>query len=237
MENKLRIFAFVFARGGSKGLINKNILPIGGVPLVGRSIKVAKEIDNIEKVFISTDSDEIANIGLSYGAKVILRPTHLSQDNSPEWEAWRHGIDAVEDEFGDFDIFISLPATTPLRETEDVQLCLKEFVCSKKISDILITVMPSKKSPWFNMVKIKENGYTTLLNPGGNYTSRQQVPKSFEISTLAYVTTPSYIKKASNIWSGKVKSIVFPYERALDIDDKFDYEMACQIWNKKYNKS
>ena len=79
------------------------------------------------------------------------------------------------------------------------------------------------------MVKIKENGYTTLLN-------LEEIillgSKSFEISTLAYVTTPSYIKKASNIWSGKVKSIVFPYERALDIDDKFDYEMACRFGMK-----
>ena len=192
-----------------------------------------KDLDIIDEVFISTDSDEIANIGLSYGAKVINRPSYLSQDNSPEWEAWRHAIETIKDQFGDFDIFISLPATTPLREIGDVKLCLSEFINSQKYSDILITVMPSKKSPWFNMVKIDDNGYTTLLNPGGNYTSRQQVPKRFEISTLAYVTTPSYINKESNIWAGKVKSIVFPYEKALDIDDQFDYEMACHIWVRK----
>ena len=123
MTNKKRIFAFIFARGGSKGLINKNILPIGGVPLVGRSINIAKEIENIEKIFLSTDSNEIADIGSSFGAEIIPRPDYLSQDNSPEWEAWRHAINVVKDKYGSFDIFLSLPATSPLREIEDVQRC------------------------------------------------------------------------------------------------------------------
>ncbi len=232
MKKENRIFAFVFARGGSKGLINKNLLPIGGVPLVGRSIKIAKKLEIIEKIFVSTDSKEIAEIGKSYGAEIISRPSNLSQDNSPEWEAWRHAISTVKEKYGSFDIFISLPATSPLRTSEDVTLCINKFINYQSNTDILITVMPSKKSPWFNMVKIEEDGYTTLLNKGHNYTCRQQVPKSFEISTLAYVSTPSHIEKVSSIWSGKVKSVEFPYERALDIDDRLDYELACHLWNK-----
>ena len=232
MKKENRIFAFVFARGGSKGLINKNLLPIGGVPLVGRSIKIAKKLEIIEKIFVSTDSREIAEVSASFGAEIIHRPSNLSQDNSPEWEAWRHGISIAKEKYGSFDIFISLPATSPLRKPSDVTLCINEFINFQSNADILITVMPSKKSPWFNMVKIEENGYTTLLNQGRNYTSRQQVPKSFEISTLAYVSTPSHIEKVSSIWSGKVKSLEFPYERALDIDDRLDYELACHLWNK-----
>ena len=232
MEKRRRIFAFVFARGGSKGLVNKNILPIGGIPLVGRSINIAKKLEVIEEVFVSTDSEEIAEVGANYGAEIIQRPANLSQDNSPEWEAWRHAISKVKDKFGSFDIFISLPTTAPLRRSEDVSICLNEFINIRSITDILITVMPSKKSPWFNMVKVEENGYTTLLNQGQNYSCRQQVPKSFEISPLAYVTTPSYIEKGSSMWSGKVKSLEFPYERALDIDDRLDYELACRLWDK-----
>ena len=71
---------------------------------------------------------------------------------------------------------------------------------------------------------------------GGNYCCRQDVPKSYDISTLAYVSTPSHIKKVSNIWSGKVKTIEFPYNRAIDIDDKFDYEMACHLWDQNNKK-
>ena len=233
MKRKKRIFAFVFARGGSKGLKNKNILPIGGLPLVARSIKTAKKMNIIEEVFLSTDSNEIADIGSSFGAHVIHRPRNLSQDNSPEWQAWKHGINEAIDKFGDFDIFISLPATTPLRQTEDIQKCLDEFV-NDNTFDILITVMPSKKSPFFNMVKVSDDGLTTLLSGGNNYSCRQQVPKTFDISTLAYVTTPSHIKKVSSIWDGRVKSLTFPYERALDIDDELDYEMACHLWEKNH---
>ena len=231
MANKKKIFAFIFARGGSKGLINKNILPIGGVPLVGRSINIAKEIENIEEIFLSTDSNEIANIGSSFGAEIITRPDYLSQDNSPEWEAWRHAINVVKDKYGSFDIFLSLPATSPLREIEDVQRCLDEFIDDNN-SDILITMMPSKKSPWFNIVSIDKDGYANLINQGEKFSCRQQVPKSYEISTLAYVSTPFHINNVTSIWDGRVKAIEFPYERAIDIDDRFDYAMACQIWNE-----
>ncbi len=236
MKQEKRIFAFVFARGGSKGLVNKNLLPIGGVPLVGRSINIAKNLECIEETFVSTDSKEIAKTAESFGAQIIKRPSNLSQDHSPEWEAWRHAISTVKEKYGAFDIFISLPATAPLRKLEDVSFCLNEFINNQNNADILITVMPSKKSPWFNMVKVEENGYTTLLNEGQNYSCRQQVPKSFEISTLAYITTPSHIERVSSIWSGKVKSIEFPYERAIDIDDKLDYDLACLIWNKNKEK-
>ena len=85
-----RTIAFVFARGGSKGLPNKNILKLGEKPLIAHSIELAKNINEIENIFLSTDSDHIANIGKDYGAKIIKRPSNLASDKSPEWLSWIH---------------------------------------------------------------------------------------------------------------------------------------------------
>ena len=81
----MKTYAFVFARGGSKGLPGKNILKINGIPLLAYSINIAQSINEIQKCFVSTDSDEIAEIAKNYGATVIHRPAELCHDNSPEW--------------------------------------------------------------------------------------------------------------------------------------------------------
>ena len=81
---------FIFARGGSKGVPGKNIRPLGGKPLIAWSIEQALAVRRIERVVISTDSPEIADVARAFGAEVpFLRPSHLAQDDSPEWLAGR----------------------------------------------------------------------------------------------------------------------------------------------------
>ena len=92
----MKIFAFIFARGGSKGLPGKNLLNLDGKPLLAHSIMTAKNIDEISRIFVSTDSSEIAEVAIKYGAEVINRPSDLAQDNSPEWMAWAHSVSWLE---------------------------------------------------------------------------------------------------------------------------------------------
>ena len=84
----MRTFAFIFARGGSKGLPRKNILELGGKPLIVHSIEIAKKVSQIEEIFVSTDDQEIAEIANRNGAVTINRPVELATDNSPEWLSW-----------------------------------------------------------------------------------------------------------------------------------------------------
>ena len=88
-------YAFIFARGGSKGLSRKNILPLAGKPLLQYSIDTALASSYINKVFVSTDDAAIANVAKEGGAIVIERPSELATDDSPEWLSWRHAIDWV----------------------------------------------------------------------------------------------------------------------------------------------
>ena len=92
-----RVFAFVFARGGSKGLPRKNLLEIEGLSLTRRAIRVAKQIAEVEKVFLSTDCQEIQREGEQEGVEVIVRPEKLATDNASEWDAWKHAIGCAEE--------------------------------------------------------------------------------------------------------------------------------------------
>ena len=111
----MKTYAFIFARGGSKGLKGKNIKKLCDKPLLAHSIDIAKSIDEISKVFVSTEDEDIQKVATEYGANVIIRPKVLATDTSPEIDSWKHAINYLTDLGDSFDRFISLPTTSPLR--------------------------------------------------------------------------------------------------------------------------
>ena len=226
----MKNFAFIFARGGSKGLPGKNIKALSGKPLIEYSISVAKGSPSIDEVFVSTDDPSIAEVSRRAGATIIERPLELANDTSPEWLAWRHAIDWVESNYEKFQYFVSLPATSPLRETCDVEGAIAKLKNSH--ADICISVTPASRSPYFNMVKLLDDATCDLvIRPDGVLTRRQDAPDIFDITTVVYVTTPKFIRNNDNLFSGTVTSIVVPKERAIDIDDIYDFKLAEALLN------
>jgi N-acylneuraminate cytidylyltransferase len=226
----VKTFAFIFARGGSKGVPGKNIRNLDGKPLLAYSIMVAQSISDISRVFVSTDSQDIADIGVKYGAEIIKRPSSLAQDDSPEWLAWLHAIEWLENKGECFDCFISLPTTSPLRNKEDVASCLNLL---DKETDIVITVTDASRSPYFNMVS-KKDGYVDLLMKGEkSITRRQDVPLVYDMTTVSYVSRPSFIKNNNKVFDGRVKAVIIPKERAIDIDDEIDFKIAEMLMKEK----
>lgn len=217
-------YAFVFARGGSKGLPRKNILSIRGIPLVGHSVSLARNLQQVDKVFVSTDCPEISCVAKEYGATVIRRPDELATDSAPEWQAWQHAIKHVTSLYGDFDRFLSLPATAPLRNSDDIQRCLNALTPSV---DIVLTMSKSNRSPWFNMVKVNDDLSVSLIADSPSLISRRQdVPQSFDLTTVAYVTRPCFVLNNNSIWSGVAAGVEIPPERAIDIDSPMDFAIA-----------
>ena len=103
-------------------------------------------------------------------------------------------------------------------------------------TDIVITMTESHRSPWFNMVKDKgKNGFIELLinNKTNKIVRRQDAPKSFDMTTVAYVSRPEYILRAKSIFEGTVRAVVIPPERAVDIDNPIDLEFAEFLLNRK----
>ena len=229
----MKSYAFIFARGGSKGLPNKNILNMRGKPLIGYSIEMAKSIDKIDDVFVSTDSDKIAEIGKGFGAKIIKRPKDLALDSSPEIDAWKHAIDHLHDKGHSFDKFISLPATAPLRSKEDVISCIKLLDGN---TDVVLAITESQRNPYFNLVKINSEGYTELFSkPASVISRRQDSPKVFDLTTVCYVSKCEYILKVNSIFEGRVRSHEIPKIRSIDIDDEVDFKIANFIMDEFYD--
>ena len=222
-----RAIAFIFARGGSKGVPRKNIKPLNGIPLIAYSIKTALATPEIESVIVSTDDAEIAAVAAAWGAQVpFLRPAELAQDTSPEWLAWRHAITWTQQNTGPFDLFVSLPATAPFREVGDVQRAMARLKQDAD-TDVVITVTQADHSPYFNMVSLDANNHASILiPPGKNVARRQDAPVAYNITTVAYVTRPAFVLSQDGIFSGNVGVVQVPAERALDIDTLYDFEIA-----------
>lgn len=230
----MAIVAFIFARGGSKGLPGKNIRLFAGKPLIAWAIAQAQAVSRISRVLVSTDSEEIAAVALVYGAEVpFLRPAELVQDDSPEWLAWCHGLQYIQDHTGSLPkAMVSLPATAPLRSPVDIDNCLDEFVPRK--ADVVITVTESYRNPYFNMVKVNPDGSVGLLIPPvqGVY-RRQDAPQVYDMATVAYVARPEFVMTNHGMFAGRVRAVKVPVERAIDIDTPFDFELAEFLMMKR----
>jgi len=223
----MKAVAFIFARGGSKGLPGKNIRPLAGKPLIAWSIEHARSVERIERIIVSTDSQEIANVARKYGAEVpFIRPENLSSDTSSEWLAWRHALNYIFETEGSMpDVMISVPATAPLRIPLDIENCLDEF--EKGDLDVVITVTDAQRNPYFNMVKENNDGTVSLvMQPQSKVTRRQDAPILYDIATVAYVASPDFVMTHQSIFEGRVRSVHVPIERAIDIDTLIDFKIA-----------
>lgn len=218
----MKTFAFIFARGGSKGLPGKNIKPLGGLPLIGHAVNAARESTLIDRIIVSTDDEAIAETARSCGAEVpFLRPADLARDDSPEWLAWRHAIGEVDD----FDVFVSLPCTAPLRNGEDVKRCIELYRAGG--CDVVVTTRKAERHPSFNMVTRDADGYLHVAMPTGKtVTRRQDAPEVWDMTTVAYVSSPGFILENDSLFAGRVKAVEIPAERAVDIDTELDFAFA-----------
>jgi len=223
----MKATAFIFARGGSKGLPGKNIRPLGGKPLIAWSIEQALAVRRIGRVIVSTDSHEIAAVAREHGAEVpFIRPEELARDDSPEWLAWQHALNYLQDEEGALpDAMVSVPTTAPLRSSIDIENCLDEY--EKGDADMVITVTDAHRSPYFNMVKLNADGTVGLVIPSQSVVARRQdAPAVFDMTTVAYVARPEFVLTRHATFEGRVRHVHVPLERAIDIDTLLDFRLA-----------
>jgi N-acylneuraminate cytidylyltransferase len=233
----MRAVAFIFARGGSKGLPGKNIRSLGGKPLIAWSIQHALAVKRIERIIVSTDSEEIGSVARDFGAEVpFLRPTELAKDNSPEWLAWRHALNYVRRTTGQLpEVMVSVPTTAPLRLALDIDNCLDEY--EKGGADMVITVTDSNRSPYFNMVQTNSDGTVGLVIPPQSIVERRQdAPTVFDMTTVCYVANSEFVMTHNATFEGRVRAINVPAERAIDIDTLLDFQIVESLLKIRESK-
>lgn len=230
MESKnMKIYGFIFARSGSKGVPQKNIKLLGDKPLLAHSIEAGFKSGMLDRIIVSTDDELIAEVARKYGAEVpFMRPQELALDNSPEWLAWRHAINQLDS----FDLFVSLPATAPLRNPSDIKKCIHTF--QQGGCDAIVTCKKASRHPSFNMIQHDNQGMVHLVMPIDKpIIRRQDAPEIYDMTTVAYVLAPEFIRTQSKIFEGRVRAVIIPEERAVDIDTHLDFEFAEFLYNKK----
>jgi CMP-N-acetylneuraminic acid synthetase len=223
----MQVVALICARGGSKGLPGKNIRPLAGRPLIAWSIAQAQAVPRITRVIVSTDCEQIAAVARAAGAEVpFMRPTELAGDDSPEWLSWRHALQQLHHASGAYpDVLICVPATAPLRSSTDLEACLDEF--ARNDADVIITVTDAHRNPYFSMVRRNADGVVGLvIPPEGAVFRRQDAPAVYDITPVAYVTSPHYVLTRSGIFEGRTRAVHVPRERAVDIDTLLDFTVA-----------
>jgi N-acylneuraminate cytidylyltransferase len=132
------------------------------------------------------------------------------------------------------EVLISVPTTAPLRDPRDIEACIKEYFDYRP--DAVITVTPANRNPHFNMVSINGDGECILANSSQKIVFRRQdAPVIYDMTTVAYVVKSDFIFEAKNLFDGRVRAVIIPKERAVDIDDYLDFkfaelliEMRCQ---------
>ncbi len=227
---------FIFARGGSKGVPRKNLRMLGGKPLIAHAIEAACNCKSIDRVVVSTEDEEIARVAEEFGAEIpFMRPMDLARDDSPEWLAWQHAIRTFEQTCAKrVGTFVSIPATSPLRGVEDVEHCIQTF--KNGDADVVFTVRPSDRNPYFNMVVLDDQKHARLvIPPQGKVFRRQDAPRVYDITTVAYVARPEFILTSNGIFEGRVLAVEVPSERAVDIDTELDFQFAEFLMSRRTN--
>ena len=230
------IIAGIFARGGSKGVPNKNLRIVAGKSLLQRAVEHALSIKNVTDVYCSTDSSQIADEALRHGALVPwLRPSELAQDTSKEWDSWCHLVKWLNTKEIYPTYLVTVPTVSPLRSLEDLNACVDLALSSK--ADVVMAVSEANRNPWFNIVTInQETKQVRLVNePKTKIYNRQAAPVVYDVSTVTFVIKCEFLLKSSSIYDGETRALVLPRSHCIDIDTEDDIEYADYLLKKREN--
>lgn len=230
------ILCTICARGGSKGVKNKNIKELNSKPLIAYTIEQAKASGLFEHIVISTDSDDIANVAKEYGAEVFFkRSEEMASDTAGKLDVIRDAFKRSEEYYNrTFDYLIDLDATAPLRSVEDIIDSFNQF--KENNNDNLITAMPSRRSPYFNLVEQDKDGKVYLSKKLDNsIVRRQDAPKSYDMNASIYIWKRDIILNESSIFLENTGLYVMPEERSIDIDTELDYKFVEFLMKERNN--
>ena len=225
MYKNKKILGLITARGGSKGLPQKNIRPLLGKPLIGWTIEQAIESKYLDKIVVSTDSKKIADISMSFGAEVpFLRPDHLATDTSSSIDVISHTLDYLADKNKFFDYIALLEPTSPLRETSDINLAIEQLINNSLTSSAIVAVCRVEVSHPMFCIKVDNNNFIQPYQDSFiNQVRRQDLVKAYFYAGVIYVSKIIDFKKYKGFNHEKTIAYKIPKWKAPEIDDIYDF--------------
>ncbi|PLX72149.1 MAG: flagellar modification protein B [Azoarcus sp.] len=217
----------ICARGGSKGVKGKNLKVLLGKPLIAHSIDQARASGLFDLIAVSSDSDEILAVAQDCGADLLVkRPDELATDQAAKLPVIRHCVAEVERLTGDsFETLVDLDATSPLRTPEDIRDAVE--LLERSGAGNVITAMPARRSPYFNLVELDQDGIVHLSKPPRNaIVRRQDAPKCYDMNASIYVWRRAALFGNESLFNPDTRLHVMPEERSIDIDSELDFRFV-----------
>lgn len=221
------IVGAICARGGSKGVPRKNLRPLAGIPLIAHTIRCAQACSILQRIVVSTDDEEIADVAKRYGAEVpFIRPAHLAQDDSPKGPVVQHLIQSLEQMTGErIDVLVDLDTGVPLRKPSDIVDCVDLLLAGQ--AEIVTTAYHAERNPYFNMVELDAEGLGKMVKPPAKpIVCRQAAPPVYSLSPAVFAIRRDILWKYEHWSQARLQIHVIPRERAIDIDTELDFRLV-----------
>ena len=221
--------AIILARGGSKGIPGKNIIDFCGKPLITWTLEQLKQAKGINSIWVSSDSEEILNIGQDYGIEIIHRPIEISGDLAASEAGWLHALDVIEGKIGMVDIVLAPQVTSPLRESKDFEkgICdFKEQKCDSMFS-------ASIAGDSFLWEKTSERKLNSVNYNYKDRKRRQDIAKQYVENGSFYLFKPEVLRKYNNRLGGKIGMTQMESWKMFQIDEPGDIKF-CEVIMRGY---
>lgn len=224
--------AIICARGGSKGVIGKNVRRLGGRPLIAWTVGQALETGLFDCVAVSSDACEILDAARAAGADFCLeRPAEMASDTVSVHPAIAHCLSAIETDLKlEIESFAFLQTTSPFRAADDIKHAVAVWDAHHPGS--VVSVTPAQSSPYFTLLEECADGRIALSKPTDPPLARRQdAPACWDLNGAVYIFDRARYAQDPRVLHPDTRIVEMPVERSLDIDTEFDWRIAEALWN------
>ena len=230
MLNNKSFLVIIPARGGSKRLPRKNVLPLAGKPLIAWSIEASLKSKYIDKVIVSSDDNEILEISKNYGSDIIKRPDELASDTASSFDTIVHAIESEEK----YDYVVLIQPTSPLRTEKHINEAIE--LLTKKEADAIISVTLAEHSPLWSNVLPQDNSMKDFLNDTILNARSQDLDTYYRLNGAIYICkTEKLLENKSFFLKENIYAYIMDNESSVDIDEKMDFKLAELLKMEKQN--
>jgi len=224
----MRILAYIPARGGSKGVLHKNIRPLYDKPLIAWTIEVAKHCPEITDLVVSTEDAEIAAVATAHDCRVLPRPVELASDETTGVEVALHVLQAAG---GIYDLVVQLQPTSPLRISADISACIQR--CGPNGAPACVSMVRATEPPSWMFTQTPTGRLNPVLRRRLKLLRRQDLPPAYLLNGAVYVARPDWLQLHRTFLGPGVHGQEMPAERSIDIDTLADFAAAEALFRQE----
>lgn len=220
------ILGLITARGGSKGLPRKNVLPLAGKPMIAWSIEAARASANLARVIVSTDDEEIAHVSRDWGAEVpFMRPTELARDDSTHFAVVQHAVEWVATHDHMYpDYVLLLQPTSPLRTTEDIDASIE--LARQTQAPAIVSVCEADQHPYLVKRLAEDGSLADFVKTEIAYLRRQVLPVAYFVNGAIYLNQRTSLLETQQFLPPGTRPYIMPLQRSFDVDTSWDFHLA-----------